>query len=440
MTNEHENPDEPIQTFDEDAFFDDEENTSSSHQESMTDEEDSHLYQEESFADKLKAWAFPIVVGGGIVLFGAYKLYGMFSGGSTPAAPSAQKENPVSALKHVATHTETSNPDLPPESKTHHHHHHQSEQTAEAANAPTPADATQFTENATPAAPDAPPDAVPGMAKIAPPKEAAPASVATPNASAPQSAQVDALQNLFDTDENQNQTAPIATQATQDQTYKALNHYWEQSQATETATTTLEKQIEVVQTTASHNETQVQNLLTDVDSLDTKVDDMSSIVNKLTTSLGNLEKTLTSLNSEVVSLKQMQEHQNTQLTDLSNQLSGFPTLTQSAPKSEESNLTQSDTSKLGTRHMPDVNQPHKQTAVVPAAPEHPAQSSMPSEASAANEFIIEAVIPGRAWLRTSDGMTITVTEGDTLGNLGKVVMIDAQNSSVVTASGVVLRN
>jgi len=195
-----------------------------------------------------------------------------------------------------------------------------------------------------------------------------------------------------------------------------------------------------VQTTASHNETQVQNLLTDVDSLDTKVDDMSSIVNKLTTSLGNLEKTLTSLNSEVVSLKQMQEHQNTQLTDLSNQLSGFPTLTQSAPKSEESNLTQSDTSKLGTRHMPDVNQPHKQTAVVPAAPEHPAQSSMPSEASAANEFIIEAVIPGRAWLRTSDGMTITVTEGDTLGNLGKVVMIDAQNSSVVTASGVVLRN
>ncbi len=52
---------------------------------------------------------------------------------------------------------------------------------------------------------------------------------------------------------------------------------------------------------------------------------------------------------------------------------------------------------------------------------------------------VHAIIPGRAWLRTLDGKTITVTEGDSIGEFGKVLKIDAPNGQVVTSSGVTLR-
>ncbi|MBI2790824.1 MAG: hypothetical protein HYX61_02600 [Gammaproteobacteria bacterium] len=52
---------------------------------------------------------------------------------------------------------------------------------------------------------------------------------------------------------------------------------------------------------------------------------------------------------------------------------------------------------------------------------------------------VHAIIPGRAWIRTADGKTITITEGDTVGEYGKVLKIDAPNGVVLTSSGVTLR-
>lgn len=55
------------------------------------------------------------------------------------------------------------------------------------------------------------------------------------------------------------------------------------------------------------------------------------------------------------------------------------------------------------------------------------------------EYMVHAVIPGRAWLKTSKGQIITVTEGETLGNYGKVLVIDAANGVVLTNSGITFR-
>ncbi|MGE3320064.1 MAG: hypothetical protein AB7I18_12290 [Candidatus Berkiella sp.] len=59
--------------------------------------------------------------------------------------------------------------------------------------------------------------------------------------------------------------------------------------------------------------------------------------------------------------------------------------------------------------------------------------------SANPNLSVYAIIPGRAWLRSSNGKTITVTEGDSVGEYGKVLKIDAGNGVVVTSSGVSLR-
>lgn len=55
------------------------------------------------------------------------------------------------------------------------------------------------------------------------------------------------------------------------------------------------------------------------------------------------------------------------------------------------------------------------------------------------EFIVHAVIPGRAWLKSCKGQIITLTEGEVIGNYGKVLVIDAANGAVLTSSGVTFR-
>ncbi len=55
------------------------------------------------------------------------------------------------------------------------------------------------------------------------------------------------------------------------------------------------------------------------------------------------------------------------------------------------------------------------------------------------EYSLHAVIPGRAWLKSSSGQIVTVTEGDLVGNYGKILVIDAANGVVLTNSGITFR-
>jgi len=52
-------------------------------------------------------------------------------------------------------------------------------------------------------------------------------------------------------------------------------------------------------------------------------------------------------------------------------------------------------------------------------------------------YFVDAVIPGRAWLKGADGSTITVTVGETIPGYGKVTMINAYSGVVRTTSGTI---
>jgi uncharacterized coiled-coil protein SlyX len=59
--------------------------------------------------------------------------------------------------------------------------------------------------------------------------------------------------------------------------------------------------------------------------------------------------------------------------------------------------------------------------------------------SSAPNYTVHAIIPGRAWLKSSSGQIITVTEGDKIGDYGTVAVIDSANGLVRTSSGIILK-
>lgn len=54
-------------------------------------------------------------------------------------------------------------------------------------------------------------------------------------------------------------------------------------------------------------------------------------------------------------------------------------------------------------------------------------------------YYIQAVIPGRAWLISPNGATLTVREGTSIPGYGKVKLIDPNQGRVITSSGQVIR-
>jgi hypothetical protein len=50
-------------------------------------------------------------------------------------------------------------------------------------------------------------------------------------------------------------------------------------------------------------------------------------------------------------------------------------------------------------------------------------------------YSVQAIIPGRAWLRSDSGDTVTVAEGDMLRGLGRIVRIDPYDGIVKIATG-----
>ncbi len=86
-----------------------------------------------------------------------------------------------------------------------------------------------------------------------------------------------------------------------------------------------------------------------------------------------------------------------------------------------------------------INQELKMIAAPPAPTVKEEKVESLSEAYTNPTFTVHAIIPGRAWLKTRDGKTITVTEGDAIDGYGKVMGIDAPSGVVLTSSGVMLR-
>lgn len=71
--------------------------------------------------------------------------------------------------------------------------------------------------------------------------------------------------------------------------------------------------------------------------------------------------------------------------------------------------------------------PVSQTSVMPAQTHRVEQPKMP--------YNVQAIIPGRAWLRSDSGETVTVAEGDVIKDLGRVTKIDPYDGVVEVNTG-----
>lgn len=76
-------------------------------------------------------------------------------------------------------------------------------------------------------------------------------------------------------------------------------------------------------------------------------------------------------------------------------------------------------------------------AAAPAAeqPEYAPAASPHSEAQPKIPYNVQAIIPGRAWLKSDNGETVTVAEGDVVKGVGRVTKIDPYDGIVEINTG-----
>jgi hypothetical protein len=85
------------------------------------------------------------------------------------------------------------------------------------------------------------------------------------------------------------------------------------------------------------------------------------------------------------------------------------------------------------RSVQETKQPAKEAAT-PATVASNAYAP-PRNIGPHSTYSVQAIIPGRAWLKSDDGETITVAEGDTLKNYGRIMKIDPYDGIVQIDTG-----
>ncbi len=78
------------------------------------------------------------------------------------------------------------------------------------------------------------------------------------------------------------------------------------------------------------------------------------------------------------------------------------------------------------------------SVTLPGSPSASAQNApvLQGQGGYKSNYTVQAIIPGRAWLRTEGGETITVAEGDMLKSLGRVTKIDPYDGTILIDTGV----
>lgn len=82
-----------------------------------------------------------------------------------------------------------------------------------------------------------------------------------------------------------------------------------------------------------------------------------------------------------------------------------------------------------------VAEPKVKNVVKRSDEESVTKKAKASSGGVANQFQLVAIVQGRAWLKTSDGSTLTVQDGDVLPNGAKIVKVDPRRDEVQTSEG-----
>lgn len=87
--------------------------------------------------------------------------------------------------------------------------------------------------------------------------------------------------------------------------------------------------------------------------------------------------------------------------------------------------------KGGSRALvPSAGEPSAANEAQVASPAASAQMMAKPAPEPKSSYAVQAIIPGRAWLKSDAGETVTVAEGDTLKNYGRIIKIDPYDGVV----------
>jgi len=101
------------------------------------------------------------------------------------------------------------------------------------------------------------------------------------------------------------------------------------------------------------------------------------------------------------------------------------------------NLTQGMANQV--KKVQQIQQKQQQANQAVIARRARARAARISQFRRQKSYFVQAVIPGRAWLRGADGSAITITKGDKIPGYGQVVAIDPYSGVVAMSSGMKLR-
>ncbi len=148
----------------------------------------------------------------------------------------------------------------------------------------------------------------------------------------------------------------------------------------------------------------------------------------------NLAKQLKQLTDQNAALANRVQVLETQLGQTANQLATYQ---QQAAASQASTNGLAKTVGQVETQMTQINNALQllvNASKSPSVPPTPMGSTLPP----ARNYIVQAIIPGRAWLKANNGQIITVGLGDMIPGFGKVTLIDPQNGFVRTDAGLTI--
>jgi len=153
----------------------------------------------------------------------------------------------------------------------------------------------------------------------------------------------------------------------------------------------------------------------------------------------NLAKQLKALSKQNVALADRVQVLESQVAQTAAQLSTYQ---QQAAKSQADADGLTKTVARVEQQMMQINNA-LQTLVTAAKPTNmpqirPATQSLGSTLPPARSYYVQAIIPGRAWLKANNGQIITVGLGDSIPGFGQVTLIDPQNGMVRTNAGMAI--
>ena len=155
-------------------------------------------------------------------------------------------------------------------------------------------------------------------------------------------------------------------------------------------------------------------------------DELSSVQNKV----GTLEKVVSQVSQSNANLQDQMAGVSTAIADIQNSISSLSQQVSDLAKPKEN---PTEVKKTEERKSDEVKPKIKVKTKVKA------KSASNMKKVAVSNYYIKAMIQGRAWLMSSDGATLTVSEGDNLPGYGVIGSVDPASGEIKTSTGAVIR-